>query len=419
MRVWLAAVALALAGAAAMDDFAAAIAEWLAEVDALIEAEGAPLTPELAAIAAAIGIEDVARVRVLLVEEVPTPSPGSSLYARGVELGLWGPGVQGNAQVFGHGIAVTPRVLADRGMMAHELMHVRQIERFGGVAPFVREYLQQIATFGYAAAPLEREAFVLNDRFAGPPGRGLAGVLGEDLRLRQAVRDSGYAGTVLIYTPDGETLASGFGERADLPRIPASTFKIFSALVALETGVIAGPGALIPWDGREHSRAELNRDLDLAAAFRLSAVPHFQALVREVGPERMRHYLALAGYGNADASGGDETFWLTGGLRISPREQLAFLARLYLGELPFAPATQATVRELMLVEQGPGHRLRGKTGWATLPGGEAVGWWVGWVERGDAVHFFATLLEGRDVGAEFGPARVDTTRRALASLGLL
>jgi beta-lactamase class D len=132
----------------------------------------------------------------------------------------------------------------------------------------------------------------------------------------------------------------------------------------------------------------------------------------------MRQYVALADYGNADTSGGDETFWLTGGLRISPREQLAFLVRLYRGELPFAPATQAAVRELMLVEQGPDNLVRGKTGWATLPGDEAVGWWVGWVEQGETVHFFATLLEGRSVGPEFGPARMKTTRQALTALGV-
>ena len=249
----------------------------------------------------------------------------------------------------------------------------------------------------------------------------VAGAAGpsEDPRLRQAVRDSGYTGTVLIYTPGDGAPVSGFGERADLPRIPASTFKIFSALVALESGVVAGPETLIPWDGRQHSRDEINRDLDFATAFRLSAVPHFQALVREVGPERMRHYLALVGYGNADTSGGDETFWLTGGLRISPRQQIAFLERLYRGELPFAPATQAMVRELMRVEEAHDHLIRAKTGWASLPGGEAVGWWVGWVERADGVHFFATVLEGRAVAPDFGPARIETTRRALTLVGVL
>ena len=112
--------------------------------------------------------------------------------------------------------------------------------------------------------------------------------------------------------------------------IPASTFKIFSALVALETGVIADISTVMPWDGVVRGRTELNQDLTLLEGFRLSAVPHFQALVREIGAQRMQQHIDAVGYGNRDISGGIDQFWLTGALRISPLEQVQFLQRLSL-----------------------------------------------------------------------------------------
>jgi uncharacterized protein len=149
-------------GDAFLDDLVA----WLEVVNADILREGRPLPDDLQSIAAEIGIAHLDSIRVLRVEDVPVPPADSALYSAGAERGLWGPTVRGNAQVFGHGIAATDEVLADRGAIAHELMHVRQVERCGGIEAFVAEYLHQVARHGYRGAPLEREAFRMNERFA-------------------------------------------------------------------------------------------------------------------------------------------------------------------------------------------------------------------------------------------------------------
>lgn len=69
--------------------------------------------------------------------------------------------------------------------------------------------------------------------------------------------------------------------------LPASTFKILSSLVALETGVAADDHAIIKWDGITRYPSELNQDLDMRTAFRLSATPHYQQLARFIGPDLM------------------------------------------------------------------------------------------------------------------------------------
>ncbi|MES3008963.1 MAG: penicillin-binding transpeptidase domain-containing protein [Pseudomonadota bacterium] len=237
--------------------------------------------------------------------------------------------------------------------------------------------------------------------------------------LRAIVDATGFEGSVLIFDLQKGTYLAGHAERVDQAWLPASTFKIFSALAALETGVIADKNTVIPWDGVQRSRPEINRDLDLQSAFRLSAVPHFQQLVKSVGPERMQGFIDAVGYGNRDISGGIDTFWLTGGLRLSPRQQVDFLVRLYRNELPFSERSMTAVKEMMVNEEGDGYVLRAKTGWATLSNQDNTGWWAGWVEKDDHVYFFASLLQANAPAESFGPARLSVVREALIQLGIL
>lgn len=182
-------------------------------------------------------------------------------------------------------------------------------------------------------------------------------------------------------------------ERAVLPYLPASTFKILNACIALETGVVESPETVIPWDGVVRPVAPWNRDLTVARAFTLSAVPVFQELARRIGPERMDRYVRAAAYGNADISGAPvDDFWLEGNLRITAVQQLDFLARLYRGELPFTSRTMDQVKEMMVVERRPDMLLRAKSGWAGAHRPQ-LGWWVGWVERGQEAWLFALNLD--------------------------
>jgi beta-lactamase class D len=229
---------------------------------------------------------------------------------------------------------------------------------------------------------------------------------------------TGFSGAVLVHDLNKNTFTAAHPELLNERLIPASTFKILSALIALETGVIETRSSIIDWDGITRDRNEINQSLDLTSAFRLSAVPHFQELVRRIGAERMQHFLDEVGYGNRDISGGIDTFWLTGGLRISLWEQVEFLRRLHQEELPFSSATMTAVKEMMITETGADYLIRAKTGLATLDD-QTTGWWVGWVEQDSQVHFFATVLQARAPDQSFIPARIEVTRKVLQMLNLL
>jgi beta-lactamase class D len=173
---------------------------------------------------------------------------------------------------------------------------------------------------------------------------------------------------------------------------------------------------VIPWDGVERPIAAWNRDHNLASAFRVSAVWFYQELARRIGPQRMQAYLDTVGYGNRTMGGAIDMFWLDGGLRISPRQQVQFLRRLRSGTLPFSPRTQDLVRRIMILDQTPSYTLRAKTG---RSGGAAsdVGWFVGYLERGTNVYYFATVIDIRNPAD--ARQRVDLTRTILRHQGLL
>jgi beta-lactamase class D len=180
----------------------------------------------------------------------------------------------------------------------------------------------------------------------------------------------------------------------DLPRarrgfLPASTFEIASALIGLETGALADENEVFRWDGSPRPCAAWERDHALDSGMRESVVWMFQEVARRIGKARLREGLALFDYGNRDIAGGIDLFWLQGALRISAVQQVEFLRKLEEGRLPVGARSRRLVRESLVVERTPAFTLRAKTGTARRSEG-AVGWWVGWVEKGGhPVAYFA------------------------------
>jgi len=191
-------------------------------------------------------------------------------------------------------------------------------------------------------------------------------------------------------------------------------------MIALETGAVENDETVLPWDGRKYSVEEWNRDNTLRSAIRVSCLPCFQAIARKVGPERMKDWVTKLDYGNHDTSGPVDQFWLTGGLRITPLQQIDFLRRFDAGKLPISKRTAETVRDIIVLDVGQNYVLRGKTGLNQPPDfPELAAWFVGWLELGERRVFFATIINGHAKDVDVKPARRRVTERVLRSLQLL
>jgi len=228
----------------------------------------------------------------------------------------------------------------------------------------------------------------------------------------------GVTGAFVLYDASGDSYTYHNRDRCAERFLPASTFKVMNALIALETGVVAGPEEVIEWDGVDRGYAPWNQDHTLATAMEHSVVWYYQEVARRIGSERMQAYVDRVPYGNQDISGGIDLFWLEGGLRISAEEQVALLRRLYEGDLPFSERSIEIVRQMIVLEEGVGYRLSGKTGWTSRVQPQ-VGWFVGYLELGDDVYFFATNV-GRETSSEsLGWMSREITVEILEEMGLL
>jgi beta-lactamase class D len=227
-------------------------------------------------------------------------------------------------------------------------------------------------------------------------------------------------GTIALYDSADASLSCSDVALCGKATIPASTFKIANSMIALETGVVAETESVLPWDGKRYAVEDWNHDQTLRVAVRVSCAPCFQAIARQVGDARMRKWLTELDYGNHDMSGGIDQFWLTGGLRISPLQQIDFLRRFAQGQLPISKRTAESVEDMITLDIGQNHLLLGKTGLSQPPEfPEVAAWFVGWVEVGERRVYFATLITAYDQGIDVKPARRKVTERVLRALGIL
>lgn len=228
----------------------------------------------------------------------------------------------------------------------------------------------------------------------------------------------GLEGSILIYDSKNNRTYEHNPQRNTKAFTPASTFKIFNAMVALETGVIPDDVAVLTWDGIHREIAAWNHDTNLRQAFKDSTVWFYQVLARKAGHERMQQWIDKVGYGNRQIGTAEDIdrFWLQGPLKITSKATVEFLQRLHRGELPFKKRTMDLVKDIMVREQTPDYTLRGKTGLlsSTEPN---IGWFIGYLEQNNNVYFFATNIDMRK--AEDVPARIEIVRLSLKDLGLL
>lgn len=192
----------------------------------------------------------------------------------------------------------------------------------------------------------------------------------------QGIKD----GCFLLRDNNHESIHYYNKERCITRFLPASTFKIFNSLIALETAVAPDERLLIKWDSTSMSRPGCEMDLTMDSAFKESCLWYYQEIARRIGAQRMQHYLDTIKYGNMNMEGGLDRFWLIDSLQISADEQAGFVKRLYFAELPLSERSQRIVKNMMLREETPKYRLYYKTGTGER-NGKYLYWITGFIER--------------------------------------
>ena len=240
-----------------------------------------------------------------------------------------------------------------------------------------------------------------------------------DNSLKKYFDENGVDGCfTLLNNANGEVTV--YNMELDTQRFsPASTFKIVNSLIGLQTGRITDEKMVIKWDGIKRPVENWNKDMDMAAAFKVSCVPYYQEVARRIGRDTMQQWIDSIGYGNKNISGPIDSFWLNGHLKISPDEQLGLVKKLYFDQLPFRKSVQQIVRDVMLQEDNTSYKLSYKTGWGADEKQNDIGWVAGWIEENRHVYFFVTFVRATKPGTDINAVRMNITKAILKQMGFM
>ena len=226
----------------------------------------------------------------------------------------------------------------------------------------------------------------------------------------------GYNGSFVLYDAAEDSWQIYNKEYATARISPASTFKIYSALFSLESGIISPEQSLIPWNGQNYMYDLWNADQTLESAMQNSVTWYFQALDQQSSLPSIKEYVKEIGYGNQLVEGDISSYWINSALKISPVEQVEMLTKLYYNQFGFAPENIKAVKDSIRLYSMDEGILSGKTGTEEIDGLNTSGWFIGYVERDNHTYFFATNIQSDKLAS--GPLATELTFSILSDLNL-
>lgn len=225
-----------------------------------------------------------------------------------------------------------------------------------------------------------------------------------------ALEELGLKGSIVIYDIKSDIYYTNNSLYNDIKFLPASTFKIVNAMVALELGIVKDSDRIFKWNGESYPIKAWEKDMNFKEAFQASCVPCFKEIAREIGAKRMSEYLKKAQYPTVKITKENiDNFWLEGNGFVSINQQIEFLKNFYEMRLPFKISTYRIMHDIMQqTVENDAYILKAKTGLVN----ENLGWFVGILES-DKPYIFAINLQTKS--PEFANALLEK-RKLLALL---
>lgn len=223
-----------------------------------------------------------------------------------------------------------------------------------------------------------------------------------------------YDGSFVLYDATEDSWQIYNKEYAVTRISPASTFKIFSALFGLESGIITPEQSLIPWKGQNYMYDLWNTNQTLESAMQNSVTWYFQALDQQTGLSSIKKYVQEIEYGNEVIEGDISSYWINSSLKISPIEQVEMLKKLYYNQFGFTPENIQAIKDSIHLYSTDDGTLSGKTGTEEVNGYNTSGWFIGYIEKGSHTYFFATNIQSEELAS--GPLATELTFSILSDL---
>jgi beta-lactamase class D len=208
--------------------------------------------------------------------------------------------------------------------------------------------------------------------------------------------------TFIAIDPYTDRVVASIGPSIDQRLSPCSTFKIALSAIGYDLGILHDEHSPVwPYDGSKVSLESHRAAHSPTTWMSMSVVWYSKLLATTIGRDSLQRYVSLLSYGNQDISGevdrenGFASAHLVSSLKISPKEQVAFVKKLVCNQLPVSPRAMEMTKNLLFNQVfDNGWKLFGKTGTGCEKDGKGtISWYVGWIEKDVHRYIFALLVQ--------------------------
>ena len=203
----------------------------------------------------------------------------------------------------------------------------------------------------------------------------------------------GYEGSFVLYNSRENTWSVYDPDNARKRISPNSTYKIYDALLGLESGVISPESSVISWNGEACPFEAWEGDQDLNSAMKNSVNWYFQSIDSQLGSDSIKSFLHTIQYGNQQTGSDMDLYWTDSSLKISPLEQVELLKKFNENEFHFSPDNISAVKKALQLSSSDAGKFFGKTGTGRIDNRDVNGWFVGYVETSDNTYYFSVNIK--------------------------
>ena len=203
----------------------------------------------------------------------------------------------------------------------------------------------------------------------------------------------GYEGSFVLYNSRENSWSVYDPDNARKRISPNSTYKIYDALLGLESGVISPESSVISWNGEACPFEAWEGDQDLNSAMKNSVNWYFQSIDSQLGSDSIKSFLHTIQYGNQQTGSDMDLYWTDSSLKISPLEQVELLKKFNENEFHFSPDNISAVKKALQLSSSDAGNFFGKTGTGRIDNRDVNGWFVGYVETSDNTYYFSVNIK--------------------------
>ena len=225
-----------------------------------------------------------------------------------------------------------------------------------------------------------------------------------------------YTGSFVLYDQSADRWNIYNMDHASTRVPPNSTYKIYDALLGLESGIITPEHSTFTWNGEPCPFESWESDQDLTSAIHNSVNWYFQAIDSQAGFQSVKTFLQTINYGNQNTGTNLNLYWTDFSLKISPIEQVELLQNFYQNNFHFDRKNIQAVKNALLLSTTSSGSLYGKTGTGRVNGKDVNGWFVGYIESDNNTYYFATNIQAPSNAT--GSQATEITEAILSDFGI-